>query len=260
MRRSMLNSILEFHKDSVGPVLWLLIMNRLLDDLKEDRNYKVVDFADDLLVMLRAPASYHFKELTKNPLRIIDHWAIKYKLCINHSKSNYTIIKRGKNATHFPSIKINDKSINYVRVIKYLGVLFNKNLTFFDHLSYVQNKTYKMFYKIKNISRDTWGITPLVVKELHKLVYEKMVLYACPIWYKDGVKVTQELLQIQRLTILVITKCYRIVATDSLCVMAGCFPLDLMAKLECDYYKRVHSNNSDLYKINFSLRSNLHDI
>lgn len=138
---------------SVGPVLWLLIMNRLLDELRDNENYRVVAFADDLLIMMRAPGSFHFKELSKHPLRIIDNWATKYKLCIDHSKSNYTLIKRVKNVTHFPSIKVNNKSIKYTRVIKYLGLLFDKNLTFIDHLNTVQNKTYKMFYKIKNISR-----------------------------------------------------------------------------------------------------------
>lgn len=59
---------------------------------------------------------------------------------------------------------------------------------------------------------------------------------------------------------MVITKCYKTVATESLCVLAGCLPLDLMTNLELDHYNMVHSNNDALYKIDFNLRGKVHNI
>lgn len=197
---------------NVGPVLWLLIMNRPLDDFSNDTNVKVIAFADDILITLRATAFYHFKDLCNNSLRIVTNWSNKYCLCINYQKCNYTSIKRGKNITHFPSIKLNCSNIKYSNVLKYFGVLFDKNLSWNDYVCYVHDKHYKMFYKTKNISRATWGLAPKVIKQLYRLLYEKMVLYAFPIWYRNQVRIKRKLLHIQRLLLLDITKCYRTVA------------------------------------------------
>lgn len=114
---------------SAGSILWLIIMNELLNEFDTNRTYKVIAFADDIIVLLKAKASSHFKELAKEPLDIIHKWAAKFKLKFNVDKSRYTVIKWENNPTHFWVIKFNQANIRYANDIKYQGIIINKNLS-----------------------------------------------------------------------------------------------------------------------------------
>lgn len=74
-------------------------MNELLEELSMYNEFKVIAFADDILIILRAKASFHFKELPAGPLKLVSDWAGNHFLKFNLSKSNFTVLKRGKN-TH----------------------------------------------------------------------------------------------------------------------------------------------------------------
>lgn len=54
---------------SLRPILWLLVINELLHELKLYREFEVIAFADDILIILRAKASYNFNILSSESLK-----------------------------------------------------------------------------------------------------------------------------------------------------------------------------------------------
>lgn len=79
---------------------------------------------------------------------------------------------------------------------------------------------------------------------------KKIVLYGSEIWYRVVVRINTKLLQIQRYPLLSITKYYRTVASESLCALSGCLPLDFKVKEECDMHK---------FKLNKLIQTNVID-
>lgn len=50
---------------SCGPIMWLIIINKLLERIVDEEEFHIIMFADDIMVILKASASFHFKELAK---------------------------------------------------------------------------------------------------------------------------------------------------------------------------------------------------
>ncbi|GIY42378.1 hypothetical protein CDAR_596031 [Caerostris darwini] len=80
---------------SLGPILWNLCINDLLET-NFGPHTKVQAFADDILIMLTAPASYHFTNSSKNAINIIHNWTRLNLMTVNHQKSFFTILSSKK--------------------------------------------------------------------------------------------------------------------------------------------------------------------
>lgn len=54
---------------SCGPIVRLMIVNKLLENVTNEGGFKIIAFADDIMVILQASAFSHFKDLLRNRLR-----------------------------------------------------------------------------------------------------------------------------------------------------------------------------------------------
>ncbi|GIY37490.1 hypothetical protein CDAR_459071 [Caerostris darwini] len=173
-------------------------------------NIQVQAFADDILLMMRAPASYCFSKDSVEPLHLMESWTKNNNLTINFEKTCYTILST-KNFTHFPTIKIANDRIKFNRNLKYLGIYFDSKLNWSFHLNTVQDKINNLHQKLIRITRATWGLNPKVRKEIYLKVIETVIFYGQEIWFQDKCKQNIKILQLQRIGILNITKCYKTV-------------------------------------------------
>lgn len=83
-----------------------------------------------------------------------------------------------------------------------------------------------------------------ILKNLYLLATERLVLYAVEIWYSDNCRMNLKLQKTQRLSMIIITKCYRTVATYTLNLLTGLTPLDIKAKWEAKLANCLFFNNS----------------
>ncbi|GIX83505.1 uncharacterized protein CDAR_83511 [Caerostris darwini] len=191
----------------LGPILGNIFINDLLDlDLGQDSHIQA--FADDILIMFKAPATFHFSSTCTVPLNKVHSWIQNNNLHINSSKSFFTIVSK-KNYTHIPNIKIGNHKIKYVKDFKYLGIKIDKKLSWNQHLSYVSDKLAKIMNKLNRTTRVYWGLSPPIKKEIYRKILEKVITYGHEIWFKDQVKQNNKLSSLQRVGLLNITKCYR---------------------------------------------------
>ncbi|GIY45304.1 uncharacterized protein CDAR_246041, partial [Caerostris darwini] len=70
---------------SLGPILWNVFINDLLQK-DFGPNIKIQAFADDILLMLKAPATDCFTNNSKEALSTIDSWTRENLMTINHRK------------------------------------------------------------------------------------------------------------------------------------------------------------------------------
>ncbi|GIX95449.1 uncharacterized protein CDAR_376201 [Caerostris darwini] len=102
----------------------------------------------------------------------------------------------------------------------------------------------------KLITRATWGLTPKVKKDIFLKVIDRIISYGHEVWYQDKVKLNLKVLQLQRIGLLNVTKCYSSVSTEALQVLAGIPPLDI--KLKNDISSSTATRSSALKELSFS--------
>lgn len=224
---------------SLGPILWLIIANEALK-LEFDEGVHLQAFADDFVLLIRARACYLFSELCNDPLEKLAGWARSFGLEFSLSKCAYTIFPIKGSIGRRPSIAMNGTSLKFQREIKYLGILFDYRLSWMPHLNEIKERVFKFEAKIKNMARPTWGLKPEVLKTIYLRATERLALYGSPVWYQDSARMLTKLNQIQRRSLLGISKCYKTVSNEALQILTGCVPLDLTAKMESDRFRLIH--------------------
>ena len=77
----------------------------------------------------------------------INEWFSANKLSLNVEKTKFSLFhKLGKKCSipsHLPTLKINNHDIERVNTMKFLGVLLDDNLSWKEHIKYLENKIAK---------------------------------------------------------------------------------------------------------------------
>ncbi|GIY22291.1 retrovirus-related Pol polyprotein from type-1 retrotransposable element R1 [Caerostris darwini] len=92
-----------------GPILWNIFINdRLKIDVGTDMAIQA--FADDIVILMKASATFHFKQKSIRPLNMVHEWISNHGLSINYDKSKFILITQ-KRYSHIPSIRMNNKKL-----------------------------------------------------------------------------------------------------------------------------------------------------
>ena len=82
----------------------------------------------------------------------INEWFSANKLSLKVGKTKFSLFhKSGKKysiPSHLPMLKINNRDIERVNTMKFLGVLLDDNLSWKEHMKYLENKIANKINKI----------------------------------------------------------------------------------------------------------------
>ena len=122
-----------------GPLLFLVYINDIVTDIKS----YIRLFADDttLYIIVATPAQ---AALTLNQdLVKISAWANKWLVSFNPNKTESVLLSRKINRQSHPATTMNNQIITEVENHKHLGVVFQSNCTWHEHLNMIISKAWQ---------------------------------------------------------------------------------------------------------------------
>lgn len=156
----------------IGPLLFSMYANDLPNYL---HNCNTRMYADDVQLYLSCKPDDidACVSMLNQDLERINCWASANGLAINPVKSKCLIIgKRSILPTQTPHISLRERKIEIVRTAKNLGVIFNSNLTWSDHINTVCGRVFSM---LRNLWQ-TQHCTPIRIRILLAKTYVMPVL------------------------------------------------------------------------------------
>ncbi|KAI4473628.1 hypothetical protein M0802_016017 [Mischocyttarus mexicanus] len=112
---------------------------------------------------------------------------------------------------------------------KYLGVFIGTRFNMSTHITYVSNKSKVIFSQLASVAKSNWGFSTKTMKAIYKGVFVPIISYAAAGWAdKINVYHKRRLTQAQRYALIRVTKAYRTISTDAVCIIAGVTPIDLL--------------------------------
>ena len=158
-----------------GPGFWNVLYNDLLNR-KYSSHTQLTAFADDLAVLTYGKTLSEAEAYANSDLAIIENWAWKNKMRFNENKSKVMIIARNKGRGEI-NIFLNDKKLEQVKAIKYLGIHFNERLSFYNHIEQIADKSRALTYMLNWTAKLNWGLGHKSLKTIYEEAIVPLMTY-----------------------------------------------------------------------------------
>jgi len=93
------------------------------------------------------------------------------------------ITRRKRKEQNEVAIYLNSKLIQVHR-LKYLGIIFDRKLTFKEHINYLANKCTKLIFSLSNAAKLNWGLNYKALKTIYLGGILPLLLCGPPLWIK----------------------------------------------------------------------------
>ena len=136
-----------------GSVLGPLLFNIYINDMPLLTTGQKIFFADDTVCYVTARTLAECIESMRNVIESITEWLNNNKLIANASKTKLMLFSPVK-CDVIPDLLFNNEILEWVTIIKYLGVNIDNKLTFISHCKEIHRKLCKyhgVIYSIRNL-------------------------------------------------------------------------------------------------------------
>jgi hypothetical protein len=234
-----------------GSVLGPILYNIYTSDLPIPNNCFFSAFADDLAIGTTGLIGNEIVSNLQTALNILQDYLVKWKIKVNSEKSKAIYFTRKRKIEYKPqtNLKIGLNEIQWVRIIKYLGLFLDDKLTFKHHIGKTVdkiNKTIKVLYPL--INRNSWlSIENKLI--LMKTIFQPIMLYGASVWH-DCAKSHISKLQISQNKVLkIMLNLPFFYSTKKLHEKTKISFIESMAKgLFENYNNKLQFSNNDLIK------------
>jgi hypothetical protein len=156
-------------------------MYNVLLNLEFPSHTKGIAFADDLAIMTQGKMPSEAGVYENSDLAKIEKWAKENKMQFNESKSKAMLITR-KGSDENINIYLNNRKLEQVKEMKYLGIYFDSWITLNKHTgNKVENST-KLIYMLGKPAKLQWGLGHKSLKTVHEGALTPLLSCGAPVW------------------------------------------------------------------------------
>jgi len=221
-----------------GPGLRNIQYNSLLN-LAFKKQTKVIAFADDLLIAVKAESVREAENITNLELNKVTIWAQNKKLTFNEQKSKAMIISRMRRKEDKEiSIYINNKMLEQVQTMKYLGSIIDSKLNFREHIIHISSKCNKLIHALTKSAKLSWGLSHAALHTIYKGKILPVLLYGEPVWTEALKKECNKTVynRVQRIINIKIAKAFRTTSNEAVSTLTGLTPVVIKAEEAAKLY------------------------
>ena len=222
-----------------------MLYNDLLN-MKYSSHTKLIAFADDIAMLTYGKTLSEAEAYANSDLAVTEKWAQENKMKFNEAKSKVLLIssrRRLGNVTIF----LNNRKLEQVNVMKYMGIHFDSRLSFYKHIEQLADKSRALIYMLSRTAKLHWGLGHKSLKTIYEGAIVPLMTYGALVW--EGAitkhKYRHKLQSAQRLINIKIAKAYRTVSFKASCMMAGVPPIGLVINGKAQLYKRMHGQETN---------------
>ena len=160
----------------LGPMLFLLYINDLPNIFSK---LKFFLFADDTNIYFECNDLKNLIKIMNFELKKIYKWLYINRLSLNMSKTKFVIFYAANKPKYPIAILINNKAIDEVKYIKYLGVTLDAQLSFKYHIDELTKKISRgigLLYKLRSF------VTTKILTNVYYAIIYPFLLCGIPLW------------------------------------------------------------------------------
>lgn len=217
-----------------GPAVWNLLMDELLHRLN-NRFYRCVAFADDLLVIVEGQSRMIVERSMKEGIDCVTEWGREVGVEVAFDKTVCMKLK-GPRISRPPCVYVRmdgnyRSALKYVNEVKYLGISMGENFKFGVHIRVMKERMMKVVGMMRRVMRKSWGLRDRVVRVMYTSVFTACAMYGASVWYSavQSQRGRMSMVSCQRVAMYACLRVCKTVSTEAMQVLMGVTPWDLLA-------------------------------
>jgi len=200
---------------------------------------KSIAFADDLIKRTRGETVVEAENYMNLKMRKIQFWAQNNQLNFYENKSILCLCHAEKRDKNDIDICVNNKKLQQITGIKYLGNIFDSKMTFSVHVNYIEETCTKLIFTLAKSAKITWGLKHKALKSIYTGEILLLILYGTPVWNSVMNKACYKakIIRIQELINIRIAKAYCTISNETLCVISRLMPINIKIAEKDKFYE-----------------------
>ena len=190
----------------LSPTLFLLFINDLVSELP--RGVKAALYADDLVLWCKeehaSTATYRMQQAAD----MLHGWAEDWCVSVNRDKSSTTLFTLSPKQKARP-IKLGNTPLKEDEEATYLGVTFDKRMTWKPHITKAETKARRKLAILRKLAGTTWGANEKTLKTVYQGSVRPHLEYGSTAWSTCAKTTQQALDKVQNQALRIITGAMR---------------------------------------------------
>ena len=165
----------------LGPVLFSLFINDLPASLP---SVSCSLYADDLAIWSSSPLVPIAMEATQGALFRLERWSEYWCLPLNPSKCEASFFSVDSHQPNLqPNLLLLGSRLRFNPTPTFLGVIFERTLSFYKHVSSLKAKFFPRLKALRCISASSWGPSKESLSLVYKSFLRSLLTYASLQWF-----------------------------------------------------------------------------
>ena len=231
-----------------GGVLSTTLFNIKINDIVKclDNLTDCSLYVDDFCICFRSKSMRTIERHLQQNLNKIEHWATNNGFKFSKSKTQCVHFCQLRKQHDDPVLTLYGSPIPVVQEYKYLGLIFDKKLSFIPHIKYLKAKCLKSLNILKVLSHTTWGADRTTLLQLYRSLICSKLDYGSIVYGSARKSYLAMLDPIHHQGLRLALGAFRTSPTASLYVEADEPSLNTRReKLSLQYAIRIAENNSN---------------
>ena len=253
----------------LSPIIFSLIMNTYHEEILKHNNdmekqkkphfcASISQFVDDSATWVTSKSPKLAVEKAQAVLNVIEQWSKKYGFFINPKKTQVVIYQRPHTVHHekntgFPKLKLCNQDLEYVEVAKFLGMFFDKCLTWKSHIQYIKQRCFKDMNLLKCVKGSKWGVNKTNLCRIYKGLILSKINYGSIVYASASNTQLKELQILQNQALRIVLGIPRHTKRVAMLVESAELPLELIREASMLKYWARSSTLGDTLPINLKL-------
>lgn len=213
----------------LGADIWNLNYDGVLRISMPQEGITLVGYADDLILIITGRTVDQLQYKLNQAMRRVIEWLQDHALSLAVHKTEMVLLTTKRVERCIP-MYVGDQTIETARSLRYLGVMMDSKLCFWDHICRVSDKAAKVVGMLSKLMANVGGPSP-AKRRLLMSTTDAIMLYGAEIW-ADSLKYMKYRVRmeaVQRRGALRVCSAFRTVSGPATQVVSGVIPIHLLA-------------------------------
>ena len=184
-------------------------------------------YVDDFLICYRSSYMSCIERQLQGCLNKLQNWCDTNGFKFSSSKTVCMHFCQQRKIHADPVLTLDKSPIPLVDQTKFLGLVFDKKLSFIPHLKYLKTKCLKAINILKVVGHYDWGADCKTMLSLYRSLIQSKLDYGSVVYGSARPSYRRMLEPIQNQSLRICLGAYRTSPAESLCVEANVAPLDI---------------------------------